>query len=55
MSALTLEQTRRFLNILAPSQPVTFQTYSDHDDLKVKHPNGKTTDPKPSQVAEARS
>ncbi len=38
-------QTRRFLNILAPSQPVTFQTYSDHDDLKVKHPNGKTTDP----------
>ncbi len=42
---LTLEQTRRFLTILAPSQPVTFQTYSDRDDLKVKHPNGKTTDP----------
>ncbi len=42
---LTLEQTIRFLNILAPSQPVTFQTYSDHDDLKVKRPGKKDYDP----------
>jgi hypothetical protein len=42
---LTLEQTIRFLNILAPSQPVTFQTYSDHDDLKVKRPDGTDYDP----------
>lgn len=42
---LDLEQTVRFLNVLAPNQLVTFQTYSDSDDLKVKHPNGKTTDP----------
>ncbi len=40
-----LVQTIRFLNILAPSQPVTFQTYSDHDDLKVKRPSKKDYDP----------
>lgn len=40
-----LEQAIRFLNILAPSQPVTFQTYSDRDDLKVKRPGKKDFDP----------
>jgi hypothetical protein len=42
---LTLEQTRRFLTILAGDDPVTFQTYSDHDDLKVKRPGKKDYDP----------
>lgn len=40
-----LVQTVRFLTVLAGDAPVTFQTYSDRDDLKVKRPDGKATDP----------
>lgn len=39
------EQARRFIRILTGSTPVTFQTYSDKDSLKVKKPDGKTYDP----------
>ena len=47
MSALyfDLEQTHRFLNILAKDEPVTFQTFSDRDELKVKRPGKKDYDP----------
>lgn len=35
----------KFLNILAPGEPVTFQTFSDKDELKVKRPGGTVYDP----------
>jgi hypothetical protein len=35
----------RFLTVLAGNAPVTFQTYSDRDDLKVKRPGKKDFDP----------
>lgn len=38
-------QTTRFLQMLAGEAPVTFQTFSDRDELKVKQPGGKDFDP----------
>ena len=43
--SVDLEQTRRFLDPLAGDEPVTFQTFSDRDDLKVKRPGKKDYDP----------
>lgn len=40
-----LEQTRRFLAVLACNTRVTFQTFSDRDELKVKRPGKKDYDP----------
>ena len=40
-----LEQTRCFLDYLTGGEPVTFQTFSDRDDLKVKRPDGTVRDP----------
>ncbi len=42
---LDLEPTIRFLSILAPAEPVTFQTYSDREELKAKRPGKKDYDP----------
>ena len=42
---LNLEQTHCFLTILAPNEPVTFQTFSDREELKVKRPGKKDYDP----------
>ena len=40
-----LAQAVRFLGILAKDEPVTFQTFSDKDELKVKRPGKKDYDP----------
>lgn len=40
-----LRQARRFLKILAGPKPVTFQTFSDRDNLKAKRPDGTIYDP----------
>ena len=42
---LDLGQAVRFLTILAPNEPVTFQTFSDKDELKVKRLGKKDYDP----------
>ena len=42
---LDLAQAVRFLSILAKGEPVTFQTFSDKDELKVKRPGKKVYDP----------
>jgi hypothetical protein len=44
-----LEQARRFLRVLTLGDPaVTFQTFSDREELKEKLPNGKLYDPNAS-------
>lgn len=40
-----LLQARRFLAVLAGQKPVTFQTFSDREELKVKRPGKKDYDP----------
>ena len=40
-----LLQAKRFLDVLAASDPVTFQTFSDRDELKVKRPGKRDYDP----------
>jgi hypothetical protein len=45
VSAPDLTQTRRFLSALAGGEPVTFQTFSDREELKVKRPDSTTKDP----------
>lgn len=40
-----LLQARRFLAVLAGQEPVTFQTFSDREELKVKRPGKKDYDP----------
>ena len=42
---LDLAQAVRFLTILAPNEPVTFQTFSDREELKVKRLGKKDYDP----------
>lgn len=39
-----LGQARRFIDVLAGQRPVTFQTFSDRDELKVRRPDGKLYD-----------
>lgn len=45
MSAPLTADTALFLNRLADDDPVTFQTFSDKDELKIKRPGKKDYDP----------
>jgi hypothetical protein len=40
-----LEQARRYLDVLAGGETVTFQTFSDREELKIKRPGKKDYDP----------